>query len=103
MGGLTTGQRRDKGDFREIGEKVRAYIDKHIREYPKLKISVMIKLMKDAGVIIDNHPSASTIYRYVRTIRPKKGATLKERRSFEAPYAGNLWQTDIMYGHTCHS
>jgi len=98
MPGLTTGQRKDRGDFREIGDDVRCYIDKHIREYPRLKISVMLNLMKAAGVIIDNHPSASTIYRYVRTIRPLKGAPLKERRSFEAPYAGNLWQTDIMYG-----
>ena len=98
IAGLSTGQRSDKGDFREIGDEVRSYIDKHIREYPRLKISVMINLMKATGVIVDNHPSASTIYRYIKTIRPQKGAPLKERRSFEAPYAGNLWQTDIMYG-----
>jgi transposase InsO family protein len=98
MRGLTTGQRSDKGDFREIGDEVRSYIDKHISEYPQLKISIMINRMKAARVIIDNHPSVSTIYRYVKTIRPQKGAPLKERRSFEAPYAGNLWQTDIMYG-----
>ena len=93
MAGLTTGQRKDRGDFREIGDNVRSYIDKHIREYPRLKISVMINLMKEAGVVVNNHPSNSTIYRYVKTIRPQKGVPLKERRSFEAPYAGNLWQT----------
>lgn len=98
LAGLTTDQRCDKGGFREINEAVSVYIDKHLSEYPKLKTSVMIKLMKDTGVIVDNQPSASTIYRYVKTIRPQKGASLKERRSFEAPYAGNLWQTDIMYG-----
>jgi transposase InsO family protein len=98
MAGLTTGKRKDRGDFREIGDEVRAYIDKHISEYPQLKTSVMIKLMQADSTIAEQLPSVSTIYRYVKTILPQKNVPLKERRSFEAPYAGNLWQTDIMYG-----
>lgn len=96
--GLEKQRRKDKGGFREIDENVRAYVDRHIKEYPRLKTSVIISLMKDAGIITGNRPSESTIYRYARTIRPDNGVPVKERRSFEAPYAGNLWQTDIMYG-----
>lgn len=98
LSGLEKQCRKDKGGFRNLDEKIRLYIKQHIQEHPNLKMSVMIGLMRDAGMIIDNQPSASTIYRYARTIRPQKGVPIKERRSFEAPYAGNLWQTDIMYG-----
>jgi len=98
MAGLTTGKRKDRGHFREIGDDVRTYIDKHICDYPQLKTSVMIKLMQADSAIREQLPSVSTIYRYIKTIRPRKDTPSKERRSFEAPYAGNLWQTDIMYG-----
>ncbi len=38
------------------------------------------------------------VYRYVRSIKPGIDRPVKERRAFEAPYSGSLWQTDIMYG-----
>ena len=96
--GLEKQMRKDKGGFRRLDEDIRIYLDEHIKEHPRLKTSVIITLMRDAGIITGNQPSESTIYRYARTIRPEKGLPVKERRSFEAPYAGNLWQTDIMYG-----
>jgi len=98
LGGLEKQFRKDKGGFRGVEEKVRLYIDKYVKEHSNLKTSVMIDAMKKSGMIEDGQPSSSTIYRYVRTIRPQKGIPVKERRSFEAPYSGNLWQTDIMYG-----
>jgi transposase InsO family protein len=59
----------------------------------------MINSMKEANMLSKGQPpSNSTIYRYVKTIRPQKGMSSQERHAFEAPYAGNLWQTDIMYG-----
>ena len=94
--GLEKSRRKDKGGFRGISEAVRSHIEEHLKEHPQLKTSVMISLMRDAGMIINSQPSESTIYRYVRTIRPQKDVPVKERRSFEAPYAGNLWQVDII-------
>lgn len=96
--GLEHQCRKDKGGFRGVDESVRHYIDKYVKEHSSLKTSIMIDAMKKSEIIKDGEPSNSTIYRYVRTIRPQKGMPVKERRSFEAPYSGNLWQTDIMYG-----
>ena len=93
LGGLEKQYRKDKGDFRGVEEKVRLYIDKYVKEHSNLKTSVMIDAMKRSRIIEDGQPSNSTIYRYVRTIRPQKETPVKERRSFEAPYSGNLWQT----------
>lgn len=98
LAGLEHQRRKDKGGFRGIDEKTRLHIDEYVREHSNLKTSVMINAMRKSEMIKDGAPSDSTIYRYVRTIRPLKEAPGQERRSFEAPYSGNLWQTDIMYG-----
>ena len=92
--GLEDQRRKDKGAFRGLDENARAHIDEYVKAHPKLKTSVMIGAMRKAGISENARPSDSTIYRYVRTIRPLKGTVVKERRSFEAPHAGNLWQTD---------
>ena len=98
LGGLENQSRKDKGAFRGIDENVRLHIDEYVKAHSNLKTSVMIEAMRKCELVMNGEPSDSTIYRYVRTIRPLKGTPVKERRSFEAPYAGNLWQTDIMYG-----
>ena len=58
----------------------------------------MISRMRNDAEFGNSLPSESTIYRYMRTVRPRRESPTKERRAFEAPYAGSLWQTDIMYG-----
>ncbi len=98
LSGLEHQLRKDKGAFRGLDENVRIHIDKYVKEHPMLKTSVMIDAMKKSGIIENGQPSNSTIYRYVRTIRPQGEVAVKERRSFEAPHPGSLWQTDIMYG-----
>ena len=95
---LESGKRKDKGLFRGIDECSRTYIENILKENPSIKTSVILDMMRTAGIIRNNCPSASTVYRFARTVRPLMDAPKKERRSFEAPYAGNLWQTDIMYG-----
>ena len=94
LAGLEHQLRKDKGAFRGLEEDVRIHIDRYVKKHPELKTSIMINTMKNSGMIEDGQPSNSTIYRYIRTIRPQKGIPVKERHSFEAPHAGNLWQTD---------
>ena len=96
--GLANQQRKDNGSFRALNDDLCSYIDKYIKDYPQLKTSAILDIMTRDKSVNKNLPSSSTIYRYIRTIRPHKDIPSKERRSFEAPYSGNLWQTDIMYG-----
>ena len=59
----------------------------------------MIRRLDEQGLRPDGEPSDSSIYRYLRKVRPAFiKTTPKERRAFEAPFAGYLYQTDIMYG-----
>jgi putative transposase len=96
--GLTNQQRKDNGEFRALNDNLCTYIEKYIKDYPQLKTSSIIDIMKKDKAVNESLPSSSTIYRYIKTVRPQKDVPSKERRSFEAPYSGNLWQTDIMYG-----
>jgi transposase InsO family protein len=96
--GLVKQQRKDNGKFRMLDDETCLYIDRFIKNYPQLKTSAMIFRMRNDAEFGRSLPSESTIYRYMRTVRPRRAIPTKERRAFEAPYAGSLWQTDIMYG-----
>ena len=96
--GLVNPPRKDKGKYRGISEALYERVDKLLSDYPSLKSSNIITMIDDEGLRPDKIPSDSTIFRYIRSIRPAKQTLHQERRCFEAPYAGNLWQTDIMYG-----
>ena len=98
LDGLRDQVRKDSGSFRGLTEKTCDFLDDILEKHPTLKTSSIIDKMKDDGLISDGKPSSSTIYRYLRIKRPAKLKEVKERRSFEAPYSGHLWQTDIMYG-----
>ncbi len=94
LDGLKDKGRQDQGTFRGLSEADCDFLDNIISEHPTLKTSVIIEKMKADGLIIEGKPSNSTIYRYLRVRRPEKSKIMKERRSFEAPYSGNLWQVD---------
>lgn len=92
-------QRKDQGSYRSIAEPIRQALDRILSQYPNLKNKHVIREVKKEQMLENiTMPSDTTFYRYLRCIRPKMATPTKERRSFEAPYSGYLWQTDIMYG-----
>ncbi len=95
---LKNAPRKDRGTYPGIPEGVCAAIDELLRDHPKLKTSNIIRVLRERDQLPAGRPGKSTIYRYLRTKRPDSCAPDKERRAFEAPYAGSLWQVDFMYG-----
>lgn len=100
LNGLRDVPRRDIGAFRGMPANVSEVIDNLLAERPELKPSSLIRLINFQGLLYGSRaPSRSTLFRYIKSRRPLIAPKqAKERRSFEAPYAGSLWQTDIMYG-----
>lgn len=96
--GLEPAERCDSGGFRSVSEEVRAFIDGQLELSPPVRTSVIIRRLDREGLREDGSPGDSTVYRYVRSVRPEMPRPSRERRSYEAPYPGSLWQTDIMYG-----
>lgn len=100
MAGLTDASRRDVGAFRKMPIDVSEEIDRILSEHPGLKSNTIIRDLRAREFIKNGRPSRSTLFRYIKNRRPRalEISSRKERRAFEAPRAGALWQTDIMYG-----
>lgn len=98
---LRKGARRDAGTFRALDAAVCERIDQLLQKHPAASGRNVIRILEKEGMIANGRPSESTIHRYLRANRPSVGeeTARRERRSFEAPRAGDLWQTDIMYGN----
>lgn len=96
---LVNPPRRDKGTHRTLSSEICAAIDDILKEAPRFRGSNLIVRLDAQGLREDGGASDATIYRYIRKVRPlHAGAGKQERKAFEAPYAGALYQTDIMYG-----
>ncbi len=98
--GLTDVPRKDLGLFRGMPVGACEAIDRILREHPGIKSNTILRDLRMRNVIKDGRPSRSTVFRYIKSKRPLilEGSSPRERRAFEAPYSGSLWQTDIMYG-----
>ena len=96
---LQSHPRKDAGTFRGIDKRLAEKLDEIIREHPKLRSHAIIEHLKTKKLLGDPPPGESTLYRYIKSQRPIETMVRdqKERRCFEAPYAGYLWQADIMY------
>ena len=97
---LQTERRCDAGTFRGIDDELAGVIDDLLRNHPKLRTHAIITHLESRDLLGRPRPSHSTLYRYIKARRPvtARCQPAVERRSFEAPYAGYLWQADIMYG-----
>jgi len=97
---LQTRKRTDAGSFRGIDDELAETIDGIIHDHPKLRSHAIIEHLKREQLLGDMPPGQSTLYRYIKSQRLTEPPCRNkdERRCFEAPYAGYLWQADIMYG-----
>lgn len=96
--GLVNPARSDKGRI-SVSEDVIAAVDEFLKAKPKMKGTNVIRRLDERGLRPEGRPSDSTIHRYLRRVRPLFAQErTKERKAFEGPFAGYLYQTDIMYG-----
>jgi transposase InsO family protein len=94
--------RCDKGSRKCISAEQAAAIDRMLEEHPRLRTRQIIRLLRERAILVPGQPpSASSVYRYIKPRRRQVAddpAGKPERRAFEAPHPGALWQADIMYG-----
>jgi putative transposase len=99
---LRNAPRGDLGSFRKVEPDVSEKIEDILQDFPKLKSSNVINELKSYPDLADKLPGRTTLYRYIASIRghflDMASAARQERRSFEAHYANQIWQADIMYG-----
>jgi transposase InsO family protein len=98
--GLNSGSRRDAGSFRGIDAELADKLEDLLKKHPKLRTHAIIDYLRKMGDLPTPPPSNSTLYRFIKSHRipQKETGPKEERRAFEAPYSGYLWQADLMYG-----
>lgn len=97
---LRTDPRGDLGTFRQVSSEVAEKIEAILEICPRLKSANVIRELKNEPEL--TLPGRTTLYRYISSIRgvylDAADAARQERRTFEAHYANQIWQADIMYG-----
>lgn len=93
-------QTRSDNNTCKLAVNIQDAIIKQKQQYPKRSIDRIIKALESEGLVSSGLLSKSTVHRLLIAHdlnKPPKPQT-QERRSFVAPYAGHLWQGDVMHG-----
>jgi len=99
MDGLMPRERSDKGSVRRLSDESVSEIHNLKERYPKLDaVQIHIRLIQDG--LLPATVSARTVQRYIRNNNLKPNAMsgpLKDRKAFEEPFFGALWQADTCF------
>ena len=94
-------ERCDQGKSRALDEETVLSLVNLRREFPRLKLAGLIEKMRErnlAGAGVKLYPS--TVYRILcrHGVMKREGQGPEDRRKFEAEFANDIWQSDVMHG-----
>jgi len=99
MDALVPRERSDKGSVKALSDECINEIHKIKEKFPRLDaVQIHIRLIRDG--LIPATVSPRTVQRYIKATGLRNAAAsgpLKDRKAFEEPYFGAMWQAD-----TCH-
>lgn len=98
MDGLASCSRSDKGSSRVLDDEAEARILALIDEFPHITCTKIHQKLIEEG-LINATVSVRAIQRFVKenSLRSLRPLTVKDRRAFEMPEFGCLWQADTAY------
>jgi len=99
MDALINRDRSDKGIFKNISDECALEIYKIKEKFPRIDaIQIHIRLVQDG--FIPATVSVRTIQRFIKDNNlksPVSSGQLKDRKAFEEPFFGSMWQSDTSY------
>jgi transposase InsO family protein len=101
LDGLKDDPRQDRGLVKAIPAELQLEIERLHALAPSLKTQALFAELRAQGKLRPPEPSRATLYRFARKLRAQSPATVgggDERLGFEAGFANQLWQADILYG-----
>jgi putative transposase len=99
--------RKDKGSRKALSAGACEAIAKLRRDYPQLKVPVLIRQLVDQGVLSSGSFSLPSVYRFLasqgldyRTLKrtPTHSLTSGPCKAFECALSNQLWMADLMFG-----
>jgi transposase InsO family protein len=102
LDGLKDDPRQDRGLVKAIPAELQQEIERLYACAPSLKTQALFAELRTQGKLTPPEPGRATLYRFVRTLRAQSPVPIcdeaNERLGFEAGFANQLWQADILYG-----
>jgi len=99
MEALVPRERSDKGSVRSLSDECMAEIHRLKEKFPRLDaVQIHIRLVQDG--LLPASVSPRTVQRFVKASGLRTAAAsglLKDRKAFEEPYFGAMWQADTCY------
>lgn len=98
MDALTPKLRTDKGISRKLDDASIAEIHRLKETYPKLNATQVHRMLITGG-FIPATVSVAAVQRFIRhhDLKSARTTNVKDRKAFEEPYFGCLWQADTCY------
>lgn len=96
--GLYPKDRKDRGACRSLGPDVLDSIIRCKREQPRRSLALICRDLYQKGVLETPRLPLSTLYRYLAHINLKQSAIRKEMKRYQARFANEIWQADVMHG-----
>lgn len=95
-------RRCDCGSYRSLDATVRMALRELKTSNPKFTVPVMEKKLRHQGILkIGDRLNRATVYRFLAQERESLAMAASEaedRRSFEASYPNEIWQSDVLHG-----
>jgi transposase InsO family protein len=99
MDALTPKERSDKGSVKSLSDECINEIHRIKEKFPKLDaVQIHIRLVQDG--LVPATVSPRTIQRFIKANglkNPAASGLLKDRKAFEEPFFGAMWQADTCY------
>jgi putative transposase len=97
--GLMPSFRKDQGNFRSLDESLQLAIKAIKEERPELTGVALVNELRHRKYIgATEKINLSVIYNFLKKHELKKPRILKDRRSFEANFPNEMWQSDVLHG-----
>lgn len=98
MDGLASGSRSDKGSSRVLDDDASARILSLLGEFPRISATKIHEFLLKEG-LIKATVSVRAVQRFVKenNLRSSRPMSIRDRRAFEMPEFGCLWQADTAY------
>lgn len=98
MDGLMPKTRSDKGASRTLSDTAIEEIFRLKEQFPKLNATQIYFRLVEQG-ILSPRVSVASVQRFIKKhdLKSARSPNIKDRKAFEAPYFGALWQADTCY------
>lgn len=98
MDGLMPKARSDKGSSRSLPDTAIEEIFRLKAQFPKLNATqIYFNLIKNS--FITSNVSVASVQRFIKKhdLKSARNPNIRDRKAFETPYFGSLWQADTCY------